>query len=140
MYNVSEVGSLVELMKLWPRILKCAKNDCQHLNPESFLCSLLKCFRNGKIFIVKGTAGLVGSCAIEHVSDQTILLHSIPNDKGTGIAKACLDAIKHYAKEVGGAQVFVTTTSTSGASFRYFKHILGFRQHSITFNLIIPKN
>ena len=135
MYTVSQIKSLGELGKLWPRLLKMAKAECQHLNTEKFLQVLLKCFGHGAVFVVRGNAGLLGSCAVESTDNFILVLHNIPNDKGTGMAKACLDAVKEYARVNHLDQVQATTQNFSGASFRYFKKTLGFRYSAATFTL-----
>jgi hypothetical protein len=135
MYTVSQIKSLGELGKLWPRLLKMAKAECQHLNTEKFLQVLLKCFGHGAVFVVRGNAGLLGSCAVESTDNFILVLHNIPNDKGTGMAKACLEAVKKYAEDNAFVRVQATTQNFSGASFRYFKKTLGFRYHAATFSM-----
>lgn len=135
MCTVTPVASLIELVKLWPRLLKCAKADTPCLNSEWFLRGLLRSLASGAVFVVRADSGVIGCCAVEQTANDSLILHTIPNDKGTGTAKACLEAIKEYAEEVGCTDVMVTTRNFSGSSFRYFKHALGFRQYSVTFNL-----
>lgn len=135
MFRVIQLTSLQELVKLWPRLLKLAQTDCVGVDPTHFLQLALRCLQSGAVFIVRGDSGVMGSCLVEHGSDFILVLHSIPNDKGTGIAKACLAAVKLWAKQNLYEQIQVSTSKLSGSSYRYFEKTLGFRRNTVTFKL-----
>jgi hypothetical protein len=137
MFRVSQIETIAELLKLWPRLSRIAQEESKGLDVTLFLQRLLHCFSAGAVFVVRGDAGLMGSCMVGHGPGSTLILHGIPNDKGTGIAKACLAAVKVWAKANEYDTIQATTRKLSGSSYRYFEKTLGFRRNSVTFKLIL---
>jgi hypothetical protein len=134
-FYVTQITSLNELIKLWPRLIKLAKLENCSVDSEFLLQLFLRCFNDGGVFVVRGDSGLAGSCLVEHSHNSTLVLHSIPNDKGTGIAKACLAAVKKWAREEDYGTLLATTSKLSGSSYRYFEKTLGFRRQTVTFKM-----
>jgi hypothetical protein len=134
MFKITRIDSAFELFRLWPRLVKCAKKDNPELSIKTYLDLLLRCFGWGAVFVVRGNEGVVGACGIE-LADDLLLLRAIPNDRGTGLAKVCIDEVKKFAVANNCDKIQVTTKKFSGASFHYFEKTLGLRRYSVTFSM-----
>jgi GNAT superfamily N-acetyltransferase len=135
MIKVSQVNEVNELIKYWPRLFSLVRKETPTVNSEGFLQLLLTCLTNGAIFVVKNDGGLCGVCCVEDQSNGSLTLQTIPNDRGTGVARACLDAVKTWGVHNGFNSIEVSTERMSGSSFRYFEKSLGFHRSLITFTL-----
>lgn len=134
MFNVTRVEDVNVLLKLWPRLITLAREDSVGMTTEKLLTLLLSCLSSGAVFTVRGDSGLIGFVCVDVLNEHNVALRSIPRERVPGIAKACLTAVKEWAKGEGFKRLFVTSTSFSGSSFKYFKHTLGLPQYSITFS------
>lgn len=137
MYSVTQLNTLAEFEHLWPRLAKLTRADNHSIDIEQLLRLFFHCLTAGAVFVVRGDAGLLGSCLVEYGPGDILVLHSIPNDKGTGIAKTCLAAVRGWAKDRGVREIQVTSTKLSGSSFRYFEKSLGFKRRAVTFALAV---
>jgi len=135
MTKVTQVTEVNELIKYWPRLLSLVKKETPLVNAESYLQTLLTCLSNGAVFVVRGDRGLSGICCVEQQTATILSLRSIPNDKGTGIARECIAAIKDWGNDCGYDTLEVSTERLSGSSFRYFEKSLGFHRKFVTFTL-----
>lgn len=135
MYTVSRIKEPLELMKVWPRLYRLAKIEDVGLESSQHLQLLLRCFGLGAVFVVRNDGSVCGACFVELTPSLTLVLHGIPNDKGTGISKVCLEAVKEFARENQVRMMQATTRRLSGSSYRFFEKVLGFRRHSVTFKL-----
>lgn len=138
MTKITKVDSLDELLKYWPRLLTLAIKETDHkFNPEHLLQLYLKCFATGVVFAVRNDQGLCGLVAAEEDSQNTanLILRAIPNDFGTGLARACMEALKHWASTEAFDSIEVSSTRLSGSRFHYFEKTLGFRRNTMIFKL-----
>jgi len=110
------------------------KTDTPSLSIEKLLQVIFTCFNHGVVYIVRNDHGLCGVCCVDATND-CLVLKSIPNDKGTGVAKACMEAIRQWGKARGFESLTVSTERLNGSSFRYFEKSLGFRRKYVTFTL-----
>jgi GNAT superfamily N-acetyltransferase len=136
MNKVSLLEDVDEFVKLWPRLAKLALAPCPHLEADDVLCTFLKCFDQGAVFVVRNEHGLVGSCCVR-LQDESAILLSLPEDNGLGLAKSCLEAVREWADAQHCYDLRVTTTRLSGSSYRYFEKSLGFRRRAVTFAMEI---
>jgi len=138
MNRVSQITSVDELIKLWPRLWALALVETPTLKAQETLQQFLTGLETGAVFIVKDDHGLAGSCCVIGHGDYATL-QSIPNDRGLGLAKSCVEAMQQWAKAEGYKKVFVSTTKLCGSRYRYFENTLGFRRHSWTFCMNIEE-
>lgn len=134
MFNLTQLSDVDQLVKLWPRLLSLAYADRPETTSKKLLPLLLACVSNGAVFLVRGDSGLVGFVCVDVLNEHNVALRSIPKERVPGMAKACLTAVKEWAKREGFRRILVTSYNFSGSNFKYFKHTLGLPQYSVTFS------
>ena len=137
MIKVTKVVDVNEIIKCWPRLYSLALKEVPTTNADQLLQLYLTCFQNGAVFLVRNDSGLCGVCCVEHQPNYTLALRCVPNDRGTGIAKACIAAAKDWGRKTEHDTLIVSTERLSGSSFKYFEKSLGFRRKFVTFTLPI---
>jgi GNAT superfamily N-acetyltransferase len=136
MTKIEQVEEMDELVKCWPRLFSIAYSEGLRIDADDFLRMFLRCMADGAVFFVRGDKGLCGACCVEDDND-VLKLRLVPKDKGTGVAKECMKAIREWARVNGYSGVEVTTNRFSGSSFWTLEKTLGFRRHSVTFRMAI---
>ena len=140
MIKVTQIEKVGEFIKYWQRLAAVMLKESPLSGKEQLLEILCVCYHLGALFAVRNDSGLCGVCAVEPNDNfSSLILRCIPNDKGTGVAKACIDAVKEWGHQNNYAQLEVTSDNFNGSSFRYFEKSLGFRRKFITFVLSTNK-
>ena len=139
MIKVIQITDLNDLLKYWPKLLALVKKESPQVVAEHFLQLLLTCYDNGAVFVVRNFGQFCGMCCVQAQPDYTLVLRGIPNDKGTGAAKACIEAVKSWGQEHEYETLEVSSERLNGSAFRYFEKSLGFRRKFVTFVLPINK-
>ena len=134
MNKITSVKSVDELIKIWPRLVKLAKQELPDVEPDNLLQLFLACLQRGVVVLARTDKGLVGFACLE-IKDGFGQLYCIPADEGVGLGKSCKEFLVAWAKEQNLDGIKATTNRLCGASFRYFEKSLGFRRNSVTFLL-----
>ena len=132
MTKLTQITDCFDIVKYWPRLITLSKAEKTPIEPDTYLQTLLACMKNGVVFAVRVDGSLAGVCCAEG-TDGILALRIIPCDKGTGVAKDCITALKTWGSANFYSTLQASTTRFSGSSFRYFEKTLGFRRYSVTF-------
>ena len=140
MRRLEDILDVDQLIKYWPRLLKVGRRDDPDVQPERLLQIYLDCLSNGVLFVIRTDSGIYGTCGAVHLSDGTLIIRAIPNDKGTGIAKQCVEHLYEWGHQNGCCIIEATTKHFNGSAFKYFTQCLGMNRKSVTFSLPIKIN
>ena len=119
----------MELVQMWPSISLISDGVAVW---QTLSC----CIQRGAVFLCFLNDTMCAFSAIERIGDVGVV-HCLPCDSGVGLGKACLKAVRAWARDFQIKELEITLTSFNGSNYRYVKHCLGFKRKSETFVLTV---